>query len=484
MNNVDPNVGDRNAVIAGSVQRALATGIELSKRAVRAKNITELQFILVNDTRALVEFDRASLITHFHGRSSLDATNNQPELEAKSRFVERMNRLAPGLKDVDRALVIPGRAEQIQGVSPETGALINEYIDYSQTSCLLIVPFAVHTQVIGHLVMEYFDNRAPNQAPLLTLLNMTPFLSMALAENKALSSDEKTERAFRNAISTQRVTRDKSRFGLKLKIGLAATIALVIALVIPVTIVIGGRAELTPHFEYAAFVQMDGIIDKIMIKEGDSVRKDQTLAELDPKENEYRIREALRLLESYKTEGAILRNLGAETPAKIAESQLIAIKALRAQQEVDFLTWQSRYLQVRSPVDGIVLTRKVESLIGRKFRSGEPFCRIAPHDALYVDVFVRESDVNFVKVGCKGEVYLNFQPDRAYGIQVRSIAPKSESVPGLGGVFRIRAELLASPPGLRPGMMGVAHIDTEKASLYYALTRRIRMKLNEIGLAI
>lgn len=463
-------------------QRALAIGIELAKNAVRAPTLEELQFILVNDSRALLEFDRSFLITHFEGKSVLDATNNQPTLEKKSEFVQSINKLAPKLREVRQGLVLLNNGKTGDGVSPESAAALAEYMNYSGCSYLIIVPFIVHDSVIAHLALEFFDNRAPGQVELLTLLNMVPFLSLALAEKGIIARDPKARLALMKAISPEQALRDKSGSRFKIKVAIGAILVVIICLFVPITLVVGGRAELTPEYEYSAFVQMDGIVDKVLIKEGDSVKKDQTLAELESREIDYKTREAKRLLESYRTEMSILRNLGAENPMKLAESQLIAIKLLRAQLDVDFLNWQSRYLTVKSPVDGIILTKKVESLVGRRFKAGEPFCRVAPHDVLLVDVFVRESDVNFVHEGLKGEVFFNYQPDRGFQIQVKTVAPKSETVSGMGGVFRVRTALLDQPQGIRPGMLGIAHIDTQKVSLWFALTRRLRIKINETAL--
>ncbi|MBI4963400.1 MAG: efflux RND transporter periplasmic adaptor subunit [Desulfomonile tiedjei] len=463
-------------------RKALAIGVELAKNAARARTLDELQFILVNDTRSLLPFDRALLIVHFEGKSALLATNNQPRIERKSDFVQRINEIAPALKGIREGMVMLAGTPVKGDLSPDLAAQLEDYMSYSKSSCVMVLPLLKYDDVVGHLVLEFFRDASPGEVEAFTLMNMLPFLASALTEKWMLAKDPKVRRAFFKTISAAGAEEAASRLSLKKKLALVAAVLLLLAMFVPVTLTVGGRADVAPDYEYFAYVQMDGIVDKVSAKEGDSVKKDQPLAELEAKEIDYKIREAKRLLESYKTEMEILRNLGAENPMKLAESQLVAIKSLRAKQELDFLNWQRQFLTIRAPVDGVILTKKAESLLGKKFKAGEPFCKIAPHDVMVAEVFVRESDISFVAVNQPGEVYFNFQPDRAHKFRVVSISPISETLERAGSVFRVRANFLGQLSDIKPGMQGIAHIDTDRVSMWFMLTRRIRARLNEVFL--
>ena len=114
---------------------------------------------------------------------------------------------------------------------------------------------------------------------------------------------------------------------------------------------------------------------------------------------------------------------------------------------------------------------------------GEPFSDRAPKDELEADVFVRESDVSFVQENQKGEAFFNFEPDRPYPVRVKSISPMAEALERVGNVYRVRVTLLRKAPELKPGMLGIAHIDTRKASLWFVVSRRIKTKIGEILLS-
>ena len=368
-------------------------------------------------------------------------------------------------------------------VPVEIAESIREYLNYAKSSCLIIIPLSVYDHPIGHLVFEFFGAAAAGELETLAVMNMAPFFSSALAEKWVLAKYPLVRNSYFNAVSGPSEERRKSARRTKALVLLGLLICVVVGLSLPVTLTIGGRIEVTPEREYFAFVQVDGIVDKVSVREGQFVKQGQVVASLEPKEIDYKIREAERLQKSYKAEMDVLKNMAAENPAKLAESQLMAIKSLRAQNDIEFLNWQRQFVSIRSPVDGVVLTKRVRSLVGKRFKAGEPFCKIAPKDELEADVFVRESDVSFVQENQKGEAFFNFEPDRPYPVRVKSISPMAEALERVGNVYRVRVTLLRKAPELKPGMLGIAHIDTRKASLWFVVSRRIKTKIGEILLS-
>ncbi|MBI5248734.1 MAG: efflux RND transporter periplasmic adaptor subunit [Desulfomonile tiedjei] len=463
---------------------ALATALELAKNATRARTLDELQFVLVNDTRSLLPFDRSLLILHFRGKSSLAAANNVTRLDSRGEVFRRVTELAPKLRDIRTGLILFPDTVPEKDVPPEAARELKDYMNQSGCFSLMVIPFATYDSVIGHLILEFFDKVPPGQVETYTFMNMVPFFSSALAQKWLLANDSRARKSFLAALSSESASDDRRKRRFRAKIIAAAFIFALAALCYPFTLTVGGKAEVVPEHEYIAFVEIEGIVQTVFAREGESVKKDQKLAELEAKEIDYKIRESRRSLKAYEAEMEILRSMGAENPLKLAESRLVAIKGLRARQDLEFLDWQREFLNIKSPIDGIVLTKKVETLVGKRFKAGEPFCRVAPYANLEADVFIRESDIGYIEKNQTGDVYFNYRPDQAYKLRVKTISPKSESMERLGAVFRVRAELSERPSEIKPGMLGIAHIDTKRESLWFILTRRIRIKLNELSLSL
>ncbi|MDQ7782092.1 MAG: efflux RND transporter periplasmic adaptor subunit [Desulfomonilaceae bacterium] len=463
-------------------RRTLAIGLELAKRALRAANLEELLFILVNDSRALLSFDRSFLIVHSEGRSELVATSNQPYVEVKADLVKRVNKLAAAIKPVEKALVLLAGNLRLRDLPEETAAALQSFIEYSGCSTLMLVPINSGNNVVGHLLFEFFSETPPGEIEAVTLLNMIPFFGSALTEKWLLDRNKFVRTIYNRTFSKDRRSSGLGRYVIKAVLLLLLAVVIVTGMFAPLTLKVGGEAEVVPDMEYFAYVERDGIVKEVYVREGEIVGKDSLLAVLDSQELDYEIRKTQRMMESYQTEIAILRNMGAEDPTKLAESKLVSIKAERSRQEMEFLNWQRQFLQIKAPLEGTVLTQKVETLVGKRFKAGEPFCSIAPHEHLSLDIFLNESDTAYVKPDQTAVIYFNFQPDEGRRLRVKSVAPKSETLERLGAVFRVRAEFEAVPLGVRPGMKGIAQIDTEKSEFWFVVTRRLRAKLNELML--
>lgn len=460
-------------------RQALAISMELAKNAVRARTFEELEFILVNDTRAILPFDRSMLILHLDGKSALSATNNQPRLEKKSDFVKKADALAPFLKSVESALILFSRDFRAGDLSEEISNELRGYMEYSKSTCMIVVPFSVYDHVIGHLILEFFGDQVPGEVQTLSLMNVVPFLSSALIEKWNLDRTKGARKSVFKAIEGRSPQQERKSFTVKITVIALIVAAIVLGLSIPVDLRIGGQAEVAPEYEYYAFVEIDGIIKEVLVKSGDFVEKGQLLATLDDEEIEFKVREAKRMKQSYRKEIEILRNMGAEDPEKLAESQLVVIKYRRAQQQLDFLKWQKQFLTIEAPETGIILTDQIHTLIGKRFKAGEALCSIAPSRFLSMDIFVRESDIAFVKKGQLAEVFFNFMPGEGHELKVKRIAPSAVAKERLGNVFTVEATFESRPPNIKPGMQGIARITTEKASLWFVLSRRARTKLNE-----
>ncbi len=476
-----PNRSPRIERTEDAGRQALAIGLELAKNATRARTLEELQFVLVNDTRALIPFDRSMLVVHLDGDSKLVATNNQPTLETKSDFVDRLNELAPLLKSLERGLVLFSEDLKTEDLPEHIAAALRDYVTYSRCTCFIVVPLSLPEHTIGHLLLEFFGDSRPGGMETLTLMNMVPFFSSALAQTWVLEHRQAVRKSFARAISGKAL-RPGWRFMLKVLLAVAVPLVIVAAMWLPVTLRVGGRAEVAPDREHYAFVETDGVVKEVVTRTGASVKKGEVVAVLDPQEIDYEIKEAERTLDSLKAEVEILRNLGAEDASKLAQSQLAMIKAVRAGQKVEYLEWKRRFLEIHAPADGVVLTDKLESLVGKKFAAGEAFCTVASPEQLMTEILVRESDASYVKPGQAANIFFNFSPEQGHPLLVKSVPPKFEATAREGNAFRVKAEFVGSRPQVKPGMLGVAHIDAGEGSLWFVLTRRLVTRFREMTL--
>ncbi len=213
------------------------------------------------------------------------------------------------------------------------------------------------------------------------------------------------------------------------------------------------------------------------------MKEGEVVATLDPTDLDFKIEGSQRQLELLTAEMNLLKHSSGQDVSKLADSRITELKIKSVSTELKYFQWQKQFLEIKAPVSGIITTKSVETLIGKKFKAGEPFCEIAVPGDLCTEIYIPEDKVSRITTGQQGELNLNNQPTKAYLIQVQEVAPRAEVIQRLGNVYRVKAAFVGhEPPPLKVGMKGVGTIYTEKTSLYSIVTQRLYAKWNQFVL--
>ncbi len=163
-----------------------------------------------------------------------------------------------------------------------------------------------------------------------------------------------------------------------------------------------------------------------------------------------------------------LSRLGDRRLAALAEG--IAAMAQQVEQALargDELDTQVGYLDIPSPLAGVVLTRSVE--LGEQVTPGSPLFSLVDLNRLYLKVYVPEPLIGRVALGQRAQVRVDSYPDRAFPAKVTRIATAAEFTPKnvetkeerVKLVFAVELSLTENPGGvLKPGMPADGRIDT------------------------
>lgn len=465
-------------------QRALAIGLELSKRCFEAPTADDLYLLLTHDVRSVLEFDRSILILHIGGVSQLVSASNLPVPEKRSRFHDGAQSIAEPLRDLRKAVLLSkstGAASFSDEDLPESvkGAL-QSYIDFTGCSFLLCMPLQYNAMTIAHLIFELFEGQAPSQINILTVLNMAPFMAAALAEKWLLAKKPR----LLSLIDPRWDPSEKAKSAKKRLSVLAAGafIALILLFAVPFPFNVGGEAEIMPIERHAAFCKIEGLIDRVNVVEGQRVQEDEVLATLYPREIDYRIRNAETQFEVLTAELKLVKAAGGEDPAKLAESKIVELKRKAAWGEAQFYKWQAQFLAIKAPVTGTVLTKEIDSLAGKKFRAGEAFCEIAAKGEMAAQVLIPEDRISYVAPDQAVMLYLSNNPRKGSPLKVRKIAPVAEAIPRLGNVYRVTAPFPDAPASTYVGMKGIGKTHVIRSSLWFIITDRLLSRLQKWSL--
>lgn len=462
-----------------------AIAIEFCKRALAPGSVDTLYFLLTNDLRSIVPFDRCSMVVHLGGRSRLVAINNQPLLDKRAKFYDEMTGLSSRLRTMNNTLILPEDREAEQGVQAEadteTLEAVQSFMAFAESSSIAVVPILYGTQAAGHLILEFFEETRMDRGAIDLISKLAPFFGAALAEKWILRKRPQLKyyldtKPRGTLLSTLRRPR------YLVPAALVLTLVVLLIFVVPFSETVGGEAAIFPRDKHLAFTKIDGIIESMLVKEGDRVEQGQVIATLDPKDLDYKIRKAQTDFDLLTEQLVLLRGASSEDAAKLAESKLTELKRKSAWLELNYYKWQKQFLDIKSPVSGIVVTKEIETLKGKKVSTGEPFCELAVPQDLWVEVYVPEERIGNVREGQPLRLYLNNDPLKAYVLKVDEIAPAAEAHERLGNVYRVKGQFPGAENVALVGMKGIGKVDTADKTVWAIFFQRLAKLWNRLSL--
>lgn len=155
----------------------------------------------------------------------------------------------------------------------------------------------------------------------------------------------------------------------------------------------------------------------------------------------------------------------------VARSQLAAAQAevKNAQAAEQQIQAQLAYLNVPSPIDGVVLTRSVEP--GQVVTTGKTLLTVIDPNVIYLRGYIPEGEVGRVRVGQTAKVFLDSAPKQALSAQVAAIDTQASFTPEniyfrqdrVQQVFGVKLTI-ADPGGYaKPGMPADGEIVLENS---------------------
>ena len=154
-----------------------------------------------------------------------------------------------------------------------------------------------------------------------------------------------------------------------------------------------------------------------------------------------------------------------------AQSQIARSEMKRHQAQIELLNEQLKHLEIRSPIDGMVVAGDLDKAEGAPLEMGQTVFEVAPLDRMVVEVAVEQTEIGYARAGMPVEIKLNAFPFRSWQGAIKSISPSAEIVSD-EAVFVAEVEIANDEMTLKPGMEGTAKVRGDKASLGWILFHR------------
>lgn len=222
-----------------------------------------------------------------------------------------------------------------------------------------------------------------------------------------------------------------------------------VGLLVPSPAAIPADAVVRPADPVAVRAATPGVVDRVMVTEGQIVERGAVLARLRDDEATLLLDQAAAAARGARAEAGRAREAGDLAGFRAREAEANALEQRRR-----FLETELERTVIRAPIRGMVLTGLVERRAGQRLERGDTFLDLADLSSVEIEARVPEEDVHAVRPEAATRVKVYAYPERTFRGKVVRIAPRADE----SHAFRVLVRV-ANPDGaLRPGMTGSARV--------------------------
>ena len=454
----------RSKDVSTDIARA-ASSLDFLAAIGEQPRLQGMAIAVANDLAARLRCDRVSVgIIRRNGSIRLRAISHSASFKGQGRLVDAIENAMEEALDQRTSVAHPPLPSTERAVTMAHRAL-TEIIRVQGTSLISVVMADGKGELVGAITFErqrneLFDKEALQLAEAIAAL-LGPIVGLQLRANRLLAG-RAIDRVDDGIISLF----GPRRPGLKLAaIGVIA-LALFLALAKGEHRVTA-KSVLEGEVQRAAVAPFDGFIRAAPVRAGDTVKAGDVLAALED-------RDLILERAKWRAERDKLVQKQREVRAKHDRTNLVILDSQIRQAEAQLALAEEKLSRARilAPFDAIVVSGDLSQTLGSPVERGKTLFELAPLDSYRLIIHVDERDVRYVAMGQSGTVAFAGVPWTPLRMTLSKITPVTVAEEGRNS-FRIEARLAELGPQLRPGMEGVAKIETGQRSLVWIWTRAV-----------
>lgn len=416
------------------MSEALVALLGIEEHALKARSATQLAFVMVNDTRALVDYRQGAL--HIIGKGVV-AVSGVASVEENAPFAQYLRRV---FKSHEAGREMSAADQQ-------------EWADWLPANPLFLRLVDADEKRLGTLLLardEEWDQGT--QALLQRLVDAYAFAWEAKHRPAPLS-------------------RWRHRLAAMPRWKWAVLAAIVLILLFPVRLSVLAPAEIVPAAPAVIRAPLDGVIETVRVTPNQSVSAGDVLFELDRTTIAGKLEVAGKALDTAKAELDQATQQAFFDPK--AKSVLAVVKARVEEKQAeraqlaDLMTRS----QVVAPRDGVAVMDDPSEWIGRPVAVGEKVLAVADPRQVEVEAWLAPADLIALEPGGAVTVFLNTDPLSPVSSALSYVTFEATLQPDGMLAHRVRAKI-ADGTQPRIGLKGTARLDGDRVPLVYWLFRR------------
>ncbi len=229
-------------------------------------------------------------------------------------------------------------------------------------------------------------------------------------------------------------------------LGVAAAVLFLVFVPLPMRI--EGDAVVAANQSIKLEPEVDGIVKKIYVHEGQRVPRGALLASMDDWSYKADLASTQAKYDTamYEMNRALAANNASEAGFERVQTEYWSAELARARERL-------QHLNLRSPIDGMIVTPRIENAAGEFLNAGDDFAEILDLSTAVINVSIDQRDAGILRQGAPAAVKLESFPGRTWKGNVTVVSPESK-VENNDSVFFARVEVPNQNGQLRSGMTG------------------------------
>lgn len=442
----------------------LETLVTVSHEITSTLNLERMLQTIVNAPQAVIPYERAAIALETRGRFKLSAVSGLTQVNADAPDIAPLNDILQWAALSEEVINVRQVGERVDSPREETRAKFERYFEESGRRAFYSMPLADDTGRVGVLALESNDPDFLSPAHLEILQVLAGQATVAL-RNAQMYKEVPFISLIEPVLERKRkfLAMEKRRRTL-MTVGVAA--AVVFLAIFPLPLRVDGDAVVAPAHRAQVQPEIEGVVGKVYVHEGEPVTRGQVLADIEA----WDYRSALAEAEA-KYQTAVLQVNHSLAGNDTGEAGVQSVQADYWKTEVERAKELLSRTQLRSPINGVVSTPHIENSGGRRLQLGDSFAEIMDSSQTVVDVAVDDVDAGLVHPGLNSVTKLNSYATKTFRGKVSVISPKAE-VSNDQRIFFARVALDNSNGALRAGMEGRGKITVGWYPAGYVIFRR------------
>jgi RND family efflux transporter MFP subunit len=434
--------------------------VRVSSEITSTLRLERLLQIIVNSPQNVLPFERCAIALDNRGKLQLKAISGMASIPIGDAQVEPLHDLVRWLSSQTELLHIRKKEDAAPDAIPQE---VTRHFDVTGYRALYALPLTDDQGRVGVLM---YESGEPDflELPHTEMIKILGGQATVAIRNALFYREMPLISLLEPLMQKKQVLLRTSR-GRRLGLGIASITATIFLVFCPWPMRVTGEATVAPQHLVTVAAPVDGNVLTVSAQEGQQVKAGQILGSMndlqwrmDLTSAEARYEAALLTMESDLSRGA------AQAGADRAQVEYLKAEENRARTHIESA-------ELKSPIQGIVMTPNLQNLAGEHLDAGATFAQVLDLSSAVVDIAIPQSEALLLKSGQPAVIKLDSYPQRSWRGTVAILSPQAQSGDGQR-TFAARVPLSNADATLRSGMTGRAKIFIGYHPAGYVLLRR------------